>query len=545
MQRGEIEPSAKGVRFRELAVLGRKELAFTGLIFIILVGSLYLNLGIAPLILEEPRRALVALEMVYNKNLIVATQLGDFYYSKPPLYNWLIIVAYKLFGNYSEFACRFFSVLSFLVMGALIFFMGKRYIGKSFGVYSSLLFLVTGELYYYFSILGEIDLFYALLTFGSFAALFHFHQTRHYYLLFLVTYFLGAMGTLTKGFPSIVFLAISIPVFFAYYREPRKLISLPHFLGIVLYSIIVLGYLALYSRYNPLDGFIGGLWSQVSQRTVLGKGTIPLYQHVLVFPVDTLIRNLPVSLLIVFTWRKNFLKQVRSARLVEFSFLLLVCNIIIYWVSPGTRSRYIYMLYPFITIILTYFYLQNAEIGGRGFRIFRILGGAVILLVVAVCCLSPFIPQTRGLEHVGVTAIIAGSVGLVLFMLFIKKPKLSLLALISTMVVFRFVFDLTVLPLRASEGGPFMNKDSAGRIVEVVGEEPLYVYGSSRVGLDIVFYLEQQRKEVLYRRQAIDNSDFFLAEKAMVHDQRYRVYHSFLFKSTVYGDLEMVLIKFI
>lgn len=66
--------------------------------------------------------------MLLNDNLIVPTVSGEFYYNKPPLFNWAIIACYKLFGNYSESAVRFPSTFSFLLLGIIIFLTGKEYV---------------------------------------------------------------------------------------------------------------------------------------------------------------------------------------------------------------------------------------------------------------------------------------------------------------------------------------------------------------------------------------------------------------------------------
>ena len=42
---------------------------------------------------EEPRRCLVAMEMIASGDYIVPTVMGETYLKKPPLYNWLIALA--------------------------------------------------------------------------------------------------------------------------------------------------------------------------------------------------------------------------------------------------------------------------------------------------------------------------------------------------------------------------------------------------------------------------------------------------------------------
>jgi len=272
-----------------------------GLVFVLLLIALFTNLGVSPLRLEEPRRALVALEMLFNNNLLVPTVKGELYYNKPPLFHWAIIASYTLFGNYSEFAIRFPSTCSFLLMGILIFLTGKKYVCLSFGIYSSLLFLITADILFYFSLLGEIDLFYALIMFGSFITLYSFYQSQQYYLLFISTYFLGASGTLTKGFPSLVCLGISLPVFFLYKKDVKKLLSVPHVLGITLYVSLIAGYFWLYSYYANPGEFIHTLWWESMQRTIMAeKHRISLMQHIAVFPFNMLKNIFPASLLLIF-----------------------------------------------------------------------------------------------------------------------------------------------------------------------------------------------------------------------------------------------------
>lgn len=49
--------------------------------------------------MEEPRRGLITLEMMYNENPIVPTQMGEYYYKKPPGFNWAMMIFYKILGS--------------------------------------------------------------------------------------------------------------------------------------------------------------------------------------------------------------------------------------------------------------------------------------------------------------------------------------------------------------------------------------------------------------------------------------------------------------
>ncbi len=59
-------------------------------------------MGIALLFLEEPRRALVAMEMMYSGDYIHTTIHGAAYYNKPPLFNWLVVAGWFAYFHYTE-----------------------------------------------------------------------------------------------------------------------------------------------------------------------------------------------------------------------------------------------------------------------------------------------------------------------------------------------------------------------------------------------------------------------------------------------------------
>jgi len=62
------------------------------LLFILLNLILYTN--IVPLYHEEPRRALIAEEMLISNNFIKPTVLKETYLKKPPFHNWCIALTY-------------------------------------------------------------------------------------------------------------------------------------------------------------------------------------------------------------------------------------------------------------------------------------------------------------------------------------------------------------------------------------------------------------------------------------------------------------------
>ena len=385
-----------------------------GLLFI----SLFIHLGKQPLRMEEPRRALVALEMDLQENWVVPTLYGEPYYNKPPVWNWMILSAAKLFGSYSEFAIRFFAVLSLFLTGVIAFWMGRTYVSELFGHASALFLLMSVELYFVSSQLGEIDLFYSLITFGQLCCIFHLYQKRRFFLLFVSSYALTALGLLTKGLPSLAFQGVSILVFFVYSREWKKLFSFPHLVGIATLFLVISGYLTYYSNFNPTDGFVDRIWTESRDRTLLVKGYEELVLHFFRFPLETLSSILPASLLIPFIIRADFTKKLKENPYILFCGILFLANILIYWFSPGTRQRYIYPLYPLVISLLVYFTMEHGyELPQTG-KVINILLGIVVAAVPLLSLAVPFIPELAPISYKWVLAGAGFVVGGLLFLLF-------------------------------------------------------------------------------------------------------------------------------
>lgn len=172
---------------------------------ILYVISLFLNLEVAPFYNEEPRRSIIAMEMLFNKNFVVTTLFNDVFYDHPPLWNIILAGSSWLFGTDTEFAFRFPSALSLLLTGILIYFMGKKHVGHVFGIVSSFLYMVSVDLYFFFSNTAEIDIFFSLLILASIIGIYHFYEQKKFTSLFLYAYFFCFLGFLTKGVVSLVF----------------------------------------------------------------------------------------------------------------------------------------------------------------------------------------------------------------------------------------------------------------------------------------------------------------------------------------------------
>ncbi len=503
----------------------------------------FVHLGLAPLRLEEPRRALISLEMLFQDNWMVPTEMGEYYYKKPPVYNWVIGASYWLWGSHSEWAVRFLSVVSFVATGGLVFAMGRRYVDQTFGIYAGLLTLAMVDIVFYFSTAaGEIDLFYSLITLASFFTLFHYYQRQQYYALFTVTYALGAVGTLTKGLPSPVFLGVSVLVWLAYRRDLRKLFTGAHLAGIGVFVVLVGSYFAYYNLFNDVALYFSSeesLWSQTSERTAFQNSIGALLLHLLTFPLETLKNVAPATLLLPFLLRRGVGRALMRQPFVGFCLLMLVGNGLVYWLSPGTRSRYVYMLYPLLVIVLTYGYYSYPLTVDVRHRIFRISVRVMLALTVVAGLALPFVPLPAVPFSVGgvAAALVLGAAGLLLLQM--RQPQYSLLLAIALVGLLRLVFDFTVLPARATMGPGYEQKKDGRRIAELTQGEALHLYPGTRFSLSTVFYVERARQQVLAYQAPDEGGGYFLVDAQLLPDRKYTVFYTF-----AYYDRDFLLVTF-
>lgn len=481
--------------------ISRDEQRLWLLLFALLLIGYFLNLGVQPLYLEEPRRAIIAMEMLENQDWIVPTLLGQYYYNKPPAFNWLLLASVLPAGSFSEWTLRLPTVLSTLLLGALIYGIGRRRLDERSGRYAAAFWLCSFGVLYYFSTLAEIDLFFSLLTFSGMYAIYYWYQKDRLWPLFLTVYLLTAIAFLSKSLPALVFTAISLLVFFIWKKQFRKLFHPAHFTGIGLLALLVGGYFYLYAQRHPhWWSLLRVMWSQSSERTVAGSATLEFIQHLVVFPFEVLKELAPALFLFPFLIRKKLWVWLKANDFLFFCTLLLLFNLLPYWLSPGTRMRYLYMLLPFGIFILTGIWQQTdpqLRAGWRA-RIPRALAGLVIILLPLGSLALPLVPDLDFLPY-RLPLALGGFVGFGAIALgYFRRPQWSMLWLLIALAGGRILFDLTVLPQRAVDSGAQRNQAFAKEIYEIVGDAPLEIVCTDKIlSYTSTFYLNRLRGQVL------------------------------------------------
>lgn len=346
--------------------------------FTLVMVGLFSGLGVLELRAEEPRRALVAMEMWIRGDWILPTLHGQPYYNKPPVFNWILLSFFKIFGTADEWVVRLPGLLSFLVSGGLIFSFLKNRLDKQWAFLAMLAYWTSVDLFFYGSVnAGEIDLFFSLLIFGQALWLFVFFEKRSWLLMFSGFYLLGAVAFLTKGLPAVLFTGFTLVAWMVWKGVWKPLFSWQHLLGLVTGLFPVMLYAWAYAEKGDISPYLVALVKDATRKSGAVSSLDSIMLHVFMFPLELIKLLLPWSLLLVFLFfKRKALVKARVPSFLPFLLVFIVANIWVYWVSPDTRNRYLYPFFPVFIMLLAW----------SGYTLYRTKIRFALWVVVLLAC---------------------------------------------------------------------------------------------------------------------------------------------------------------
>ncbi len=427
---------------------------------------------------EEPRRAIVALEMFLRGSYIVPEIHGEPYFNKPPLFNWLIAGCIWLFGTTSEWVVRLPAALSFLILAFLQYRVVRLHVSRQVALWSVFILLTAADLLFYGTInTGEIDLFFAMLVFAQAAALFHFSSKGLWLAMYALCYGLAALGALTKGMPAVAFLVLSIFPWIIIAHHWRMLISWAHLAGIGLFVAILGGYFWLYSQQGDALGFALQLVFEATQRMEGATGG-SILKSLWVFPALILKIMLPWSLFLFFLIRKGFWNGSRARPLVFFCLIFLIFNMPVYWLANYQKERYLYAFIPFLSIVLAYGFSLSANAWQSGLKVGMQQFLKVLIPITVLGVLSiPFIPTFSNVDFRWAKVLVVFLIGVGSYWVLRRSPG-SLLGLFAFMVFLRVGVNLFYLPVLAAESSRMTYRAEIAKVLEISESDVVYWTGA-------------------------------------------------------------------
>jgi len=477
--------------------LKKEDFWFIGLLLIIAI-VFSINLGLMPLLADEPIRALVSLEMLLNNNFIYPTFGGEAYLNKPPLFNWLIASTSFNHLKFSEWHLRVIPVISFLAISILHYFVCSKYVSKKIALWSSIAFLTSGRILFYDSLMGYIDPLFSLVILANFYLILIGSKKNKLILLFVASYLLCTIAFFLKGLPACAFQVCTLLAVFIYRNKFNQLIRLPHLSGICLFIIVLSIYYYEYGSYGSVENALRALISQSTQRTPLSTSIYETITHCIQFPFQFIIDFLPFSLLLLFCFHKNIIQTVKENDFVFGSIIVVGANLWLYWISPETRPRYLFMFVPlFYTII---FHAYDTYKKPKSVLIIRCCIIVIAIFSITVLLILPFLPHFKFISNSLWISIFSVCILLLLVFLFYKKSIHAVLMLILILIILRIDFSLFILPLRKKEAPESVNKNVGITLARLTQGHPLTTLYHAPINDDIRFYATLNRGEIIYNK---------------------------------------------
>ena len=445
---------------------------------LLLLAAAYLShLGYLPVDprTDEARRALVTLEMMSSGNYWVPTLNGEPFLNKPPLFNWILLASYKLFGV-TPFALRLPVVLFTFMYSWIIWWFTRRYTQPMLALLAALFFATNGRILIYDSLQGLIDIGFSSLVFLGFMWVYHYGQKQQYALLFLLTYLAAALAFLMKGLPALVFQGIALLVYFTQQRRIKQLFSWQHLAGITLFVLIVGGYYTAYFMQAgvTVKAMFSNMLVENTKRTVVDSNWPQTIKHFTTFPISLVYHFAPWALLMVFLLRRQLVTILRSQPFIWYCSWVFLPGFTIYWLSPNmdTAARYFFMMLPLLYIVLLYLYQQpDAPAWQRPFVEYAWVG--IVALLGLGSLALPFIAPTASMPYVWLQApLLAASLLLCAWQAW-RHPKYKLVWLVMALVMVRWGFNWFVITNRG--GYQAEQKAHFYQVMQLTANRPLAI----------------------------------------------------------------------
>lgn len=485
----------------------------------LLLPALLINLGLVAFINDEAIRALVALEMDFSGNYITPKMFGEYYYNKPPLYNWILLVFSKIYGQSNEFISRLPTVVFLLAYAATIYHFSRKYFSKKWSFINAFALITCGRILFYDSFLGLIDVCFSWTIYCMFMVVYHRWKAGKYYQLFGFAYILTALAFLMKGLPSIVFLGTTLLAHFVYQKEVKKLFSAAHFLGIGIFITIIGSYYFAYHQYNDLSVVFTTLFNESAKRTPIEYSFLDTILHLFSFPFEMFYHFLPWSFLVIYLFQKKLKTKLQAHPFIAYNALIFVTTIPLYWISVEVYPRYLFMHVPLIFSVFLYLHSQQEDAPKWQFNLIN--KGIKFLLVIApiAVLVLPFVVEDITeiqLFYLKIITVFIAAIGLTTFYFIKKSPPI--LTLILMLLIVRIGFNWFILPIREKVERTTVCRNSATAAGENFKEKDMYIF-RDELGWNpaTAYYISNERGEILrYEFEKMDTSAVYIVSKPTV-----------------------------
>lgn len=410
--------------------------------------------------IDEGMHAATSKDMVLSGDWLTPQYNGEKFYDKPPLHNWLVAIAFLIFG-FTEFAARLPAALLGLGCVMVTYWMGRQIFGPTAAFLSAVVLATSAE----YLILARVVVHDISLAFFITLALALFYlgyrNERHRRRLFLLGYAAMGFSVLAKGPVGVLLPVTIIGVFLIFKRQLSFLKQMQIGWGILILLAVAAPWYILISLKDP-DYFnyffikqnLGNFFSKEVRHPE------PIYYYIPIvmggmFPWSTF---LPLALFRAFRIRRTASNDGMLFALIWFAVIFIFFSI-----ASSKLGTYILPLIPAGSLLVGALLHESFNGSSRGLAkgIFFSYLPLVIILPLALIYILLFPPVNLkadvGLDLRWIYYLVAWLVAccfLSMGQLVRKKYKLFIGSIVGTVItVFLFFLIFLVPPIEPFRSG--------------------------------------------------------------------------------------------
>jgi 4-amino-4-deoxy-L-arabinose transferase-like glycosyltransferase len=488
------------------------------------------HLGHPVLISDEAIRGTVALEMINSGNFINPTMYGELYFKKPPLFNWIVIGFFELFDSQSEFVLRLPTILALLLFSITSFLFIRRQLGSKVAWFTTLAVLSCGRILFYDSMLALIDVWFSWIIFSNFMLIFLFYQKRQFWALFLLSYALTAVAFMFKGLPALAFQAITLLAVFIAGKQFRRLLSLQHICGIILFFGLLALYYLTYLKNLPgkEDLLLSTIFSESAKRTAVQYGWWKTVLHLFTFPAEVLFHFAPWTLFALVLFRRGVIKKIREHTFLSYAALIVLANITVYWVSVEVYPRYLFMFLPLIFAIPFYFVFQM-DASSR----FRRIADMLILGLAIITALGfAFLPQSGLIKHVECLAsksMFFAFLSALLVLMMVIYRKTRLMGLVILLFILRLGYNFILQEEKIATARTTEVRTKAIAMGKFIHSRDAAIFGTTPLDYISGFYVTREYGKTLRRqKEGYTYHTYYIIDPSRLEKKPHSLYFNYV-----------------
>lgn len=309
--------------------------------------TLCLRLGAVPLLGEEPRRALIAREMIETGDWLVPGTQGVFLASRPPLQNWMIAVTAMISGSFDVWSVRLPSIVSTIAAAVMIYGYLRQLTGRVSSLGGAVSF-ITMLLVMEFGRSAETEAVFTVFVAAS-MMLWHWGWMNKWSpsVMWSVGYAFAALGMLTKGLQAPVYFVGSTILFLLATGNWRAIVTRGHLAGMLVFVVLFGAWQIPFTVQRGIADSWMIYFGDVAGRFV-DKSWSKFLTHLVAYPGELVfVRLMPWSFLLLAYCSsrvRGLLGHCREA--ILFLTICILFSFVFVWLPPGSKARYYMPLFP-------------------------------------------------------------------------------------------------------------------------------------------------------------------------------------------------------